>query len=130
MFKMVAILAVVAGGAGYGLYAHTDLFGSKSEPTPVAKMPCCTEGNGSTAIKPSCCQSGDACCEVLADCCTTGSVASATSTKPASCCATKTATVATKPAPCCAVLCAACGDICDGCSLCQIDCAACCSAVV
>ena len=31
MFKILALVAAIAGGTTYGLYAHTDLFGGKCE---------------------------------------------------------------------------------------------------
>ena len=54
MFKIIALIGAIAGGATYGLYAHTDLFGSKCNgncPLTGKKL-CCSEEPKAT---PSCC---------------------------------------------------------------------------
>jgi len=75
MFKLIAILGVVAGGAGYGLYAGTGLFGTQgpSNPGPTragcpntAKVtaPCCATPcpDCSTGTCVDCCEVCDLCC--------------------------------------------------------------------
>jgi hypothetical protein len=151
MFKMIAILGLVAGGAGYGLYAHTDLFDCNGGSCSVAKKQCCSQGVSPTAVTPSCCatpcpgcETGcPDCCDDCGDCCGVTSAVSAAAKKPeASCCSAKKAccevqdvccvasTLASvkvaKKASCCANPCAACADGCDWCPLCEVDCSACC----
>jgi hypothetical protein len=153
MFKVIAILGAVAGGAGYGLYAHTDLF--NNETAPLTKKSCC-QGKDATTATPSCCATpcpscADGCdgcplCEVdCSACCGSAASVAAAAKKPEACCAAKkpccetqeaccattspvSARVAkTKKAPsCCANPCAACADGCDWCPLCEVDCSACC----
>ncbi len=75
MFKLIAILGVVAGGAGYGLYATTDLFGNRgpSYPEPIragcpntakAAAPCCATpcDDCSTGTCADCCAACELCC--------------------------------------------------------------------
>ena len=53
MFKLAALLGLVAGGAGYGLYTHTDLFGCKSgdgECCLLAKKSCCNAARTRLAV--------------------------------------------------------------------------------
>jgi hypothetical protein len=136
MFKLIALLGVVAGGAAYGLYSQTDLFGSKCGTCSQAKKSCC-EKETLTALPPccavpcpSCAANCDDCCDICDVCC--GAAVQLSSgvaiAKPEACCAAKATTVqvATKAAACCVGLCAACGTACDGCALCAFDCGACC----
>src|SRR5581483_5666746 len=122
----------VAGGAGYGLYTHTDLFGCKGshECCLLAKKSCCEEA---ATPKLTCCQQGSECCDVGAECCATGTavLAGVTGEKTEACCAAKAKLVAAKAGCCpacpeCCVACCGdcCGEVC--CSLCPACCGACC----
>lgn len=113
MFKIIALVGAIAGGATYGLYAHTDLFGYKCDGSRcalVAKLPCC-EGDGPTVYSPPCCDKpcaacADGCdgcplCEIDCSACCTA-VATAISTgavnaKP-DCCSLKASCCEAKPA--------------------------------
>jgi hypothetical protein len=132
MFKIVALVGLLAGGAGYAAYEYTDLFGCKGQT--------CSLSNNQQAAKPSCCDPGADCCEAGAACCDSAKAAA----KPAACCQTgdeccevraaccsapsRTVAVSAKKAACCANPCAACADGCDGCPICEIDCSGCCGA--
>lgn len=145
MFKIVALIAAVAGGAAYGLYAHTDVFQCAS--TSTAGGSCCKD---KTAVAvPPCCAAAEPCCETGDPCCS-GSAAVAAKTE--ACCAAKKAccevgdvccdsakaaaagavtlpiSVKVKKPSCCANPCAACADGCDVCPICAVDCSACCGA--
>ena len=54
MFKIIALIGAIAGGATYGLYAHTDLFGGKCNGNCplMGKKPCCSEEPKATS---ACC---------------------------------------------------------------------------
>jgi hypothetical protein len=119
MLKLAAVLGLMAGAAGYGLYAYTDVFscsGEGDQPCCQAeKKPCC----GTTPGVPPCCGTTSECCDSNALCCLVGTAATAKpdccadakpccETSEACCPATKAA--AASKAPCCADPCAACCD--------------------
>jgi hypothetical protein len=83
MFKIAAVLGLVAGGAGFAVYEYTDLFGDCSGP------------HGTCAVQPQPVSATPSCCQPKADCCE----------EAASCCEAKTTKVAVK-ASCCAGCCA------------------------
>jgi hypothetical protein len=63
MFKIAAVLGLVAGGAGFAVYEYTDWFGGCSghtvcngSPEPVAVQPCCQERAGSGEVVTECCE--------------------------------------------------------------------------
>jgi hypothetical protein len=76
MFKIAAVLGLVAGGAGFAVYEYTDWFGGCSghkvcavQPEPVAvKPPCCQEKTESGEVVTSCCEA-PAKVVVRASCC-------------------------------------------------------------
>lgn len=114
MFKMIALVGAIAGGATYGLYAHTGVFSK------------CSEGGCPLAAMKSCCEESKPCCEKSEPCCDAekGSTAPV-SVASASCCSIK----ASAPKPtCCATPCPACAAGCDGCPICAVDCSDCCGA--
>jgi hypothetical protein len=94
MFKIIAVVGVLAGAGGYAAYEY-NLFGCKDEGgCPLSKKPCCSPEPEPVAVAPAsfpepvdCC-AGMACCE-------------SKPTRGAACCSAKT-TVATKVAVCCA----------------------------
>jgi hypothetical protein len=91
MFKIVAVLGLVAGGAGYAVYEYTDLFGCNGSATcPQAKQPCCTQ----QPVTPECCE--------LQASCESEKVAAVKKPCCASCCEEKTTTAAAKLAASCA----------------------------
>jgi hypothetical protein len=96
MFKMVAILGLVAGGAGYALYEHTDLFGSKGV---------CGSGECQVAVKKLCCESDasavPACCATPCAACAGGCDGCPLCEDDCSACCGPTTAVAAKP-DCCA----------------------------
>lgn len=118
MFKVIALIGAVAGGATYGYYQY-GYEGCDGGTCPLSRKSCCAD-----APQPAgdCCASHDACCD--------DKVASAK----ASCCAESatcptgffTSAKTSKAAPCCANPCAACADGCDWCPICEIDCSGCC----
>ena len=98
MFKIVAVLGLVAGGAGYALYEHTDLFGCKGGSCPLSKNSCCSQ----PAVTPACYSAGSG-CDGSVPCCET-----AITTTVAACCA--------DPCLACAlVACEACAECADCC---------------
>ena len=123
MFKIVAVLGLIAGGAGYATYEYTDLFGCDNSATcPLAK-----KAAGETAAQPSCCEPASDCCEPTAACCEAPSKVAAMAKAGCtdSCCSAKTTTVAAKVAACCDNPCVACALLaCEACA----DCATCCGA--
>jgi hypothetical protein len=123
MFKIIALVGMLAGGAGYAAYEYTDLFGCKGKTCPLSNT------QQPVAATPSCCQPGADCCEVSASCCDAGSTAKVVAKTTGctdSCCSPKTTTTAaTKVVACCAHPCIACALLaCEACA----DCAACCGA--
>jgi hypothetical protein len=104
MFKILALVGAIAGGATYGLYAHTDLFkqcdgsgcplSASSQP-----QPCCQE---SSVAKPSCCEETSPCCEEKAACCASKTLIAA---GVAPCCASQTIPVSVAKSGCCAASC-------------------------
>jgi hypothetical protein len=114
MFKIIALIGAIAGGATYGLYAHTDLFNKHCDGgCPLSAQadpsPCCQNAQP----KPDCCQTGSECCEPQSPCC-----AAPKANVASSCCASKTIPVSTTKAACCA----------DPCPQCAVDCSVCCPA--
>lgn len=116
MFKVIALVGAIAGGATYGLYSQTDIFGGKCNGGACsleAKKSCC---EGKEATTPSCCATPcpacakgcDECCEVCEVCCAEGKAVTATASAPKAdaCCATKVSAV--KASPCCAEPCGEC----------------------
>jgi hypothetical protein len=63
MFKIAAVLGLVAGGAGFAVYEYTDWFGGCS-----GHKACCVQPQP-VAVTPPCCQPQTDCCEVTASCC-------------------------------------------------------------
>src|SRR5262249_54891770 len=118
MFKMVALLGLVAGGAGYGLYTHTDLFCCKGGHgcCLLPNKPCCDDA---ATPSPSCCTAGSECCDASAECCLTDKHATA---------ASKTASGAKAKSCCGDVCCPACPACCSDCcgEVCCPVCPACC----
>jgi hypothetical protein len=105
MFKIIALCGAIAGGATYGLYTQTDVFGSK----------CGGDGCPLAALK-SCCESNEPSAEPKSPCCESGSAATA----PESCCLSKAS--AKKAASCCANPCPECVKAaCEACPTCA-DC--------
>ena len=99
MFKILALVGAIAGGATYGLYAHTDLFkqcdGSGCPLTASAQpQPCCQE---SSVAKPSCCEETSPCCEEKAACCASKTLIAA---GVAPCCASQTIPVSVAKSRC------------------------------
>jgi hypothetical protein len=130
MFKILALVGAIAGGATYGLYSHTDLFnnqcGGKGCPLTAAAetKPCCQD---STDLKPSCCEPSAPCCEETASCCATKAAAAKSV---ASCCKSQTIPVSTKAA-CCTDPCPLCATACEVCCpACPTVCGACCGVSV
>lgn len=126
MFKIIALVGAIAGGTSYGLYAHTDLFGSHCGNCSLsAKKSCC---NADSPALPPCCESGEDCCSPGAACCEIGSAISAgtTGSGAPSCCSAKTQPISAAKASCCANPCPACAVACDNCPICQVDCSGCC----
>ena len=115
MFKAVAILGLVAGGAGYGLYAYTDLFGERTETLPVLTPSPTDEAPGG-----SCCRKA----KPALSCCAPAAVRSELTF---SCCAETAAQVAKKPeAPCRVLPCSTGAAACVGSLVYAIDDGACC----
>ncbi|MBA4062325.1 MAG: hypothetical protein C0501_01200 [Isosphaera sp.] len=125
MFKIIAALAVATGGAGYGLYTYTDLFGG-SHDCPLSGKTCGLKPAPASAGA-DCCLAREECCDVVAPCCSADKAVTARA-KPAAgctdavCCAAKPASAAAT-ALCCADPCLLCAFLaCEGCA----DCALCC----
>lgn len=121
MFKILALCGAIAGGATYGLYAHTDLFKCDGGCPLAGKK---VSSDSSSAVLPPCCQRVDDCCESGDVCCALGTAVSAgmTGSKTDSCCSLSKVSVAKKTAPCCTDPCPACANGCDGCPICGGDC--------
>ena len=72
MFKILALVAAIAGGTTYGLYAHTDLFNGKcgGAGCPLSISADTQPAQVSTGeAKPSCCEQSAPCCEDEIPCC-------------------------------------------------------------
>ena len=154
MFKIIALVAAIAGGATYGLYAHTNLLGKKCDGScPLANRSCCdgastespsTESpntGSASAASPSCCvipcpacSAGcEKCCDICELCCSgaqavSAGAAGAAGAKPEACCSVKASTkVSAKKAGCCADPCPLCAVACEECCpACPVVCGACC----
>jgi hypothetical protein len=85
MFKIAAVLGLVAGGAGYAVYEYTDWFGGCSgshtacvqqQQEPV-KSPCCQSQQDGSEASASCCEAS-AKVVVKSACCARGCCAEVT----------------------------------------------------
>ena len=104
MFKIIALVGAIAGGATYALYTHTDLFGDSCIITcPLAAEKSCCEGKAATA--PPCCPSSDSTISIGSDECCEATKAATAASNPA-CCLTQASIK--KPSACCATLCPEC----------------------
>jgi hypothetical protein len=136
MFKVIALVGALAGGAAYGVYSHTDYFGDNC---PFGGKKCCQTG-ATEAASPSCCATPcpacskgcDECCDVCDLCCGAAtSVISATSPEPQAgcpaCAGLKVSATRTAKAACCADPCPLCATSCETCCpACPTVCGACC----
>jgi hypothetical protein len=103
MFKILALVGAIAGGATYGLYAHTDLFKCGGGDCPLSvsaeTKPCCQTSNEAA---PSCCEKISTCSEEASPCCAAKTLAAA---GVAPCFASQTIPVSTVKSSCCAAQC-------------------------
>lgn len=111
MFKVIALIGAVAGGATYGIYHYGP--NSCDGTCPLSRKSCCSD-----APKPDpadCCASHEPCCGDSAGC-PTGFVSAKTTNK-----------IGEKAALCCVNPCLACVLVaCEACDNCTAGCAACC----
>ena len=125
MFKIAAVLGLVAGGAGYAVYEYTDLFGCNDHSCPLGGKSCCLDQQKS--VTPECYQQNASCCEESGSCCESGSRVSAIvkgAAASSSCCAAKSHSVPTQLAACAGTPAAVSANLaCEECA----DCGACCS---
>src|SRR5262245_43440055 len=121
MFKILALVGAIAGGATYGLYAHTDLFkctGNGCQLSASAEpKPCCQTY---PEASPSCSEKSSSCCEEVSPCCAAKTLAVA-GVAPA--CASQTIPVSVTKSACCPAPCDECVKAaCTGCDACSTCC--------
>jgi hypothetical protein len=91
MFKIAAVLGLVAGGAGYAVYEYTDLFGSNCGSCSQSSQDCTITP---VAVTPSCCETSTEGALAVSPCCSAATKVSAVSP----CCAAKTNSIAANAA--------------------------------
>ena len=93
MFKILALVAAIAGGTTYGLYAHTDLFNGKcgGAGCPLSISADTQPAQVSTGeAKPSCCEQSAPCCEDEIPCCASKATKAVAVKAVSPCCASQT----------------------------------------
>jgi hypothetical protein len=106
VFKTMAILGFLAGGAAFAIYHHGG-FGCHDGDCPLSRGACC-DGGESDGTLPPCCQGKAAsCCELTSPCCATSEAGEAVligavGPKTGSCCAASGAACCELGGDCCA----------------------------
>jgi len=107
MFKIMAVVGLVAGGAAFGVYHHTELYQCSSHTCSTAPKPCCTGDSTDLVVPQPCCADLDLSNPEVAAL-ATAKVESCCSKKVKSCCdagetlaSAKPNTVAAQVALCC-----------------------------